>query len=85
MNKSTIELQRIKNFPYGYGRMSYPTENSYIVLDKLVEWSKENPNTKIYKHIVYASRENIHKEFGEVDTSTYCDVVDYIDIYWQES
>jgi len=117
MNKNTIELERVKNFLSGYGRMSgNRTENDSETLDAIINWSRKNTKAKIYKHKVRRAEENISKnkfhyvseygfsqekckqllDSGEAASGTnclktrylvtkvpYCDLVYYLDIYWQ--
>jgi hypothetical protein len=64
MNKDTIELERFKKHWKGYGLLfnkyeSSNPDNLSEVLDKLVEWSKENPNKKIYKHKLLVRNEDV--------------------------
>ena len=61
MNKYTIELERRKKHWAGWGTMSdkYCSNDSTAILDLLVEWSKQNPKLKIYRHSLYKREENI--------------------------
>ena len=90
MNKETIEISREKHIK-GYSKFSYLNEDSNEILDKLIEWSRGN-KFKIYKHKVRHEQENIGKS-GEMYkfradncrpiNIPYCDLVCYLDIYYQ--
>lgn len=61
-----------------------------LVLDALIEWSKTNPDHKVYRHRMWATEENRDSAPTLVKTSEdsqcpihYCDRVVYLDIYWQ--
>lgn len=111
MNKKTIEISREKDFPIGYGKVSYLNENSEEILNKLMDWSQEweNLEKKIYKHKIKYLEENhsdrVYKyfycgriiekeEYDELLKNpenclakpyqvNYCDLVCYLDIYYQ--
>lgn len=109
MKKDTIEFQRTKDFPCNYGRMNYPTAESTEVLDKIIEWSRQegNLNKKIYRHKLRTEQENVDNNnvykyftYGSAITKedyearkaegrdayfvAYCELVDYLDIYYQD-
>lgn len=98
MKKDTIEIERTENHISGYGRFFYLNESSEEILNKLIEWSQDNNGEKIYKHKVRYVEENIGKgghyffdgglkQCGEEICPTanipYCDLVCYLDIYYQ--
>lgn len=94
MNKTSIELGRVDSFPSGYGRMHYPTPDSDEVLDRLIEWTRANPEAKVYRHKVRSVEEGVGKlgryQGRDEDWSSRkapdtlaCSVVDYLDVYWQ--
>jgi len=90
MQKQTIEIERRDKHISGYGTYKLPTPDSSEILDKLIEWSKEN-NYKIYKHKIRYEEENIGKdgvyefrnELCPSQNIPYCDLVSYLDIYYQ--
>lgn len=68
----------------------YDNPDSQFILDQLMEWSKSNPAAKIYRHVLRRTEENkstepsIVKTFCDDNTKvSKCDLVDYMDIYWQ--
>lgn len=92
MNKTTIELNRTQGHWSGWGRMfeQYDNPDSTFILDQLMEWSKANPKCKIYRHVLRRCEENRSPEPSIVKTMAIdkcqvhtCDLVDYMDIYWQ--
>lgn len=94
MNRTSIELGRVTNYPYGYGRMRYPVADDDEVLARLIGWTRANPAAKVYKHKVVTKHENIGApgsyksedsdwSSGKAPHTSACDVVDYLDIYWQ--
>lgn len=92
MNKDSIEIERDSNHISGYSRFTYLEESSEEILDKLIEWSKDRTE-KIYKHKVRYVQENISDErfyffdggMGRCPKAKipYCDLVCYLDIYYQ--
>lgn len=92
MLKDTVEICRYKKHILGYGIMgNTPSENSEDVLDKLIEWSRKN-NFKVYKHKLRYVEENIDFNGPKYHYSNpnckpaeipYCDLVYYLDIYYQ--
>lgn len=87
MNKDTIELERLTDFTFGYGRFM-PKETTESLLDTLIEWSRkeENKDRKIYRHLVRETDENIGETMtkqGQTFSTASCDRVVYLDIYWQ--
>ena len=89
MNKETIEIERDINHIHSYMKRSYLDENSEIILNKLIEWSKGN-SYHIYRHRVKYVEENIGQNgktyTPDCDKSLkilYCDLVCYLDIYYQ--
>ena len=89
MNKTTIELDRIKETTVGVGHMGVPFDGPAI-LDRLVEWSQQPENTgcRIYRHVVRSQDENIRHEphywsNGNTPYSHKSDYVTYLDIYYQ--
>lgn len=92
MTKTTIELDRMKRHWSGWGVMfdKWTEQDSPLVLDALVKWSTENPGTKVYRHTLWVTEENVDKDETLVKTLHnsaqpihYCDRVAYLDIYWQ--
>lgn len=93
MKKITLEIDRDENFPAGYGKTSYINENSDIVLDKLIEWSRENKHT-IYRHKINYTQEK-EGELGLYEFDNHwinhdhnlkiskCHLVCYLTIYYQ--
>lgn len=91
MKKATVEFRRYRKHPTGYGLMYPPSEQE--ILDFLVEWSKLNPDAKIYRHLSECLQdfetntyEDKYKPFnGERGHQEipYCDLVYYITIYHQ--
>ncbi len=63
MNKDTIELERYKKHWEGSGIMFNPFSHNpdelMVVLDKLVEWGKNNEGKKIYRHKVWETNEDM--------------------------
>lgn len=94
MNKTSIELER-KDHIFGYGCMNWTGPNyskdSQDTLDFIVEWSKDNTEKKIYRHLIRTEQQNISQSrFHIVERSCmedlripYCDLVTYLDIYYQ--
>lgn len=91
MLKEKIELDRFKNHISGYGSMNIPHSDSPEILNKLIEWSK-NKDVKIYKHFISTTEENIDYfgpkyEFRSNNCPPanipYCDLVVYLEIYYQ--
>lgn len=92
MNKDTIELHRTPKHWYNYGLLGgHPyTLDSQSTLDALVEWTQgwtRPSNIHIYKHLLRVEQERIGVD-GETDRGSfgkipYCDLVYYLDIYWQ--
>lgn len=92
MNKTTIELNRLKGHWSNWGRLfeKWDGPDNPLFFDAMVEWSKSNPSAKIYRHHHWRVEENKATEPITVVTSydperkVYpCDLVDYLDIYWQ--
>lgn len=90
MEKERIEIHRISPFPQGYGTFNSPTEDQ--VLDKIIEWSRlpKNLNKKVYKHFITQAEENFNglydfSNWAKVDRPEIrsCDLVYYLDIYYQ--
>lgn len=95
MDKTSVEVRRVKDLPLSYGVMNPPREDGGDVLDVLIEWSKrpENVNRKVYRHVLRSVYENVS---GEADMSGFTvpfppghgiknsDLVFYVDIYHQE-
>lgn len=85
MNKVTLEYCRKKSLER-YGDMYPPKEQD--ILEKLMEWSKDNQDKKIYKHFIRAIEEN-HTDENPYKpekcsfTVRRCDLVYYLDIYYQ--
>lgn len=95
MNKTTIELHRIKDTTSFVSHMGIPfCQDSASTLDFLVEWSQrpENIGQKIYRHAVRAAEENVREEPHSWSNSNApefvyprkCDYVTYLDIYHQD-
>lgn len=92
MNKTTIELHRIKDTTAGVGHWGVPCDGPAI-LDRLIEWSQEPENVgrKVYRHVVHSQDENVrHEPHSWFDSSVpnpvythKSDYVTYLDIYWQ--
>ena len=94
MNKTTIELHRIKDTTSFVGHWGIPfAQDSGPTLDSIVEWTErpENVGRRVYRHIVRAEEENVrHEPHNWPDSSApdfiypaKCDYVTYLDIYWQ--
>jgi len=94
MNKTTIELGRVTNHPAGYGRFTYPTANDDEVLARLIEWTRTNSKATVYRHKARSVEEGVGKKgrykgkdsdwsSGKKPDTPACDLVDYLDIYWQ--
>lgn len=92
MNKTTIELHRIKDTTSFVGHWGIPfSQESAPTLDFIVEWSQrpENLSQKIYRHYVRPAEENIREEphswsDGGPVYPRKCDYVTYLDIYHQD-
>lgn len=89
MNKTTIELDRIKDTTANVGHMGIPFDGPAI-LDRIVEWSQQPENTgcRIYRHVVRSQDENVRFEPHNWPRSDHlyshkCDYVTYLDIYHQ--
>ena len=85
MNLKTLELHRFK-CPKGYGDSVYPNESS--ILNTIVDFTR-NTEYKIYKHVVRRVEEEKDYEDYYVPNLMsnleipYCDIVYYLDIYYQ--
>lgn len=92
MDKTTVELDRIKDHWAQWGVLSDKWgggSDSSLVLDLLIEWSKKNPEAKIYRHLLRCVEENVSAQ-PTLKTSSngtcevyLCDRVVYLDIYYQ--
>lgn len=89
MNKTTIELHRIKDTTSFVSHMGIPSGEH--ALDSIVEWSQrpENIRQSIYRHFIRAEEENIREEPhswspGGPVYPRKCDYVTYLDIYHQD-
>lgn len=91
MDKTTIELERTKNHWSNYGVIldKWTNNDSSLVLDAVLEWSKTNPEANIYRHKIRVVEENLAETPVVVKTEQskigvrYCDRVVYLDIYYQ--
>lgn len=98
MKKHTIELARRLKHIKGYGVWENPINGQRFptheieVLNRIVEWSNGKSVT-IYKHLVRSEEENISTtEFHTVKCGVpadgmqipLCDLVYYLDIYYQD-
>ncbi len=92
MTKTTIELDRMKRHWAGWGLVldKWGGQDNSLVLDALIKWSGDNPGRKVYRHVYWQTEENKSIEPTLVDTSCikqhpvyHCDLVRYLDIYWQ--
>lgn len=93
MTKTTIEINREKDFTSGAGRMfeRFYGDDAPAVLDALTAWTcrPENVGQKVYRHSMYRTEENVREEphqWGNGSGYTYshkCDLVIYLDIYHQ--
>lgn len=95
MNKTTIELHRIKDTTSFVGHWGIPfSQESGPTLDTIVEWAQraENVGQKIYRHVIRAEEENVREEphnwpgsnAPEFVYPRKCDYVTYLDIYHQD-
>lgn len=97
MNKTTIELERQTHYP-GWGCVceQYRDENSPLVMEGLLDWGRrpENLTKKVYRHYLRRAEENRRKatktELKKAGKTSQgyvveerCDLVQYLDIYWQ--
>ena len=93
MKKVTIELKRYKEHVSGYGRLEYPSRDSKDTLEAIMKFSQSKAKEIgkeifIYFHTVWSREENLdiylekHKVHGT--ELPYCDMVYYLDIYYQE-
>jgi hypothetical protein len=99
MEKDTITLDYETKHVRGYGCLNRWWQEESNILDKIIEWSKEFPEKKVYKHQVRTEETNVRAtEFydfkGMIDPVEplytvppskipYCDLVVYLDIWWQ--
>lgn len=90
MNKVKIEIERWHNHISGYGMLQTISSESQFILDKLIEWSKENSNYTIYRHYTMYEEENFSEPQYMFDgrlgsmKARICDYVCYLYIYYQE-
>ena len=89
MQKTTIELHRIKDTTAGVSHMGVPFDGPAI-LDRIVEWSQQPENTgkRVYRHVVHSQDENVRKEPHTWNDRGFvypckADYVTYLDIYHQ--
>lgn len=89
MTKTTIELHRLKDTTAGVGHMGLLFhQDSQSTLDALVEWTRQNSESKVYRHILFRVEENVRDEPHSWDRPEFvyprkCDYVTYLDIYHQ--
>lgn len=96
MKKVIIEIKRNENFPFGYGDLKPITADSPEVIDKIVEWSQNNPDFVVYRHYVRCDYEKVG-ELGQYDFAKEkgwsegyrpgvdrCHQVYYLIIYFQD-
>jgi hypothetical protein len=90
MKKEIVEFRRYPKHPMGYGLVTPPSEME--ALDFIVEWSKLNPDKKIYRHFVTQREDhdsNVYHDVyvpfeGKSDMKIpYCDLVYDIHIFYQ--
>src|SRR5688500_1503226 len=97
MKKDTIEIFRMKEHIHGYGLVTDPVNDTFI-LNALVQWSQNKPNVNIYQHILRKEQERIGEDGlwqkkGNISSWSghsydcdlpYCDLVYYLDVYYQD-
>lgn len=93
MNKTTIELHRIKDTTANVSHRGVPWTDADSTMNIIVEWSQrpENLSQRIYRHAVYYKEENVREEPHSWSDSSApefvypckCDYVTYLDIYHQ--